>query len=294
VSAPPPQASSAADTAALDTTIGLVRGALVNIICVPTAPNLKTASATGVVIDPRGIIMTVAHMAQFFLLADYPQRAGTTCVIRAGSPAKTAYTASLIYISPEWVKNNPTTLVESVPTGTGEDDFAFLAITGSAIGDRLPGSFTAIPLSHADPAQNAPVTIGSYGAEFLDTAQIKSELYPIVVFGSVTDRYTFRNNTEDLISVTNTAAAQEGSSGGVIVGAGDTAVGLITTSSLTAGSVTSRTLHAITANYIRREFQAETGDSLDDYLASSTLPALVHEFSSQAAGLSSFLESKIK
>lgn len=291
--APQNAGTASPTTSALNSTIGLLQGALVNIICVPQAPNLKAASASGVLIDSRGIVMTVAHMAQYFLLADYPSHGDTRCIIRTGSPASGSYTAQLIYISPEWIKANPTTLVESVPTGTGENDFAFLAITGSASGTALPSSFPVIPLSHADPTTGESVSIGSYGAEFLDAQEIESSLYPIIVFGSITDRFTFAVSTPDLISVENTAAAQEGSSGGVVIGTDNTIAGLITTSSLGSTNVTQRTLHAITPNYIRRAFQADTGKSLDSFLSGSTLPALIQSFASQSSGLSSFLESKL-
>jgi hypothetical protein len=295
--APTPIAAAAVtapiSTEALNATIGLVRGALVNIICIPSDPKLHAASATGVVIDPRGIILTVAHMAQFYLLADYPQSGDTACIIRAGSPARTAYTASLIYISPEWIENNPKTLVEEVPTGTGEDDFALLAITGSATKTPLPSSFTAIPLSKENPALNEAVTLGSYGAEFLNSTEIRTALYPIVVFSAITDLFTFHAKTEDLVAVTNTAAAQEGSSGGVLVNKNNEAVGLITTSNRASSGVTERTLHAITTNYIRRAFLAETGETLENYLDTS-VDALVQGYKQKITDLSVTLEAGFK
>ena len=149
-------------------------------------------------------------------------------------------------------------------------------------------------MSQAVPAIDENVTIGSYGAEFLDSSEIFSDLYPIVVFGSISDRYTFATSSVDIISVGDTAAAQEGSSGGVIVDTDDQAEGLITTSSLGSGNVTTRTLHAITPDYIRRAFAADTGNDLDTYLSSGSPASLVQAFSVQAAGLSSLLEEHIR
>ena len=223
-------------------------------------------------------------MAQYFLLEDYPKSGSVTCVIRDGSPAATAYTASLAYISPDWVKDNLHVLDEAAPTGTGENDFALLAITGSATKAPLPSTFTAVPLSGTVPAKGDAVTVGSYGAEFLSTTQIKSALYPIVVFGTVGDRYTFGTNTVDLIAVDNTAAAQEGSSGGAIVDAGNQLAGLITTSS-SGSAIASRDLHAITPRHIRASFEADTGKDFDDYVANHSLADMVADFADEAHAL---------
>jgi len=223
-------------------------------------------------------------MAQYFLLENYPKSGSVSCIIRDGSPAATAYTASLVYISPDWVKDNLHVLDEDAPSGTGENDFALLAIDGSATKAPLPASFTAIPLSSKTPAKGDAVTIGSYGAEYLSTSQIASALYPIVVFGKVGDRYTFDTNTVDLLAIDNTAAAQEGSSGGVVVNADNQLTGLITTSS-SGTTVANRDLHAITPRHIRASFEADTGKDFDSYLSSHSISQMVSDFSDEAATL---------
>jgi S1-C subfamily serine protease len=276
----------------LNATVGLVRGALVNIICIPKSRSLRSASASGVVIDPRGVVLTVAHMAQYFLLEDEPEQGSVSCVIRTGSPAATAYTASLAYISPDWVRANDTTLIEAAPTGSGENDFALLAITGSATGAALPASFPAIPLAGGTPRKGDAVTVGSYGAEFLTGAQVEHALYPIVVFGSVGSRYTFGTDTVDLLAIDRTAAAQEGSSGGGVVDADDELIGLITTSS--SGDISGRDLHAITPRHIRASFKDDTGEDLDGYLASHTPDEMVADFGSEAAKLGKLLYRAVK
>jgi S1-C subfamily serine protease len=276
----------------LNATVGLVRGALVNIICIPKSRSLRSASASGVVIDSRGIILTVAHMAQYFLLADQPKQDSVSCVIRTGSPAAAAYTASLAYISPDWVRANDTTLVEEAPTGSGENDFALLAIEGSATDAPLPSSFPAIPLAGGTPRKGDAVTVGSYGAEFLTGAQVERALYPIVVFGSVGNRYTFDTDTVDLLAIDRTAAAQEGSSGGGVVNADDKLIGLITTSS--SGDIAGRDLHAITPRHIRASFEEDTGEDLDDYLASRTPAEMVSDFSDEAETLGKLLYRAVK
>ncbi|MDE2021487.1 MAG: hypothetical protein KGI71_00985, partial [Patescibacteria group bacterium] len=117
---------------ALDVSAATLRGALVNIICyVPAGSGLHSISGSGVFIDPKGIILTNAHIAQYFLLADR----GVSCVVRSGSPAVSRYTAALAYISPSWIHTNASVLTQASPSGTGEYDFALLAINKSITSD---------------------------------------------------------------------------------------------------------------------------------------------------------------
>src|SRR3989344_2224120 len=64
------------------------RAALVNVLCVtkiggPFAP----ISGSGVIVDSRGVVLTNAHVGQFFLLRDFRERGFIDCVVRTGSPA---------------------------------------------------------------------------------------------------------------------------------------------------------------------------------------------------------------
>ncbi len=268
---------------------GRLLNAVVNIICIPRGNGtLRAISGSGVIIDPRGLIITAAHVGQYFLLRDDPTPGNVSCVIRKGSPASDAYTADPVYISPAWIEHNPTTLSESEPKGTGEDDFAILAITGSATDAPLPASFPYLPLSAATPKVGEQTAIGSYAAQYLGTKQIENQLYPTLVFEPITDRFTFTSTSVDVVSISGTPAAQEGSSGGGVVDAAGNLIGLITTSS-TSGGVASRTLHAITPLHIRTSFAADMGIGLDTYLASTDIPALVAQFKAEANDLGKFL-----
>lgn len=276
-------------------TTALLKGALVNIICLPAKGyNVHGMSGTGVVIDSRGIIVTVAHVGQNFLLEDFPEKDAGNCVIRTGSPAKNAYDAELIYLSSSWIKENPDTIVTSRPRGTGQDDFAFLAITKSLSG-ALPSSFPYVKLapSGTDIEAGDKVTTGSYGAEFLTSSEIRSSLYPTITFGSVKEAYTFSSKSvdTDIFSVQAGAAAQEGSSGGGVLDAKDRFIGAITTRTVKA-DLSLRDLQAITIDHIRREFKKETGKELDSYLSSSPA-ALVSGYEDDAAGLLDILRKAI-
>ena len=212
-------------TIPLDTSSAALRSALVNILCyVLSGSGLHSISGSGVFVDPKGIILTNAHIADYFLLADR----NVTCTIRTGSPARNAYTAELAFISSRWIYANPSVLTDEAPTGTGEYDFAFLAVTKSITTNPLPDSFPYITLSIEAPVSGSGVVIGSYAAQFLASNQVESLLSPTLVFGSIKDLYTFKTNTVDVIALGGSVAAQEGSSGGGIVDSSGKLIGTIT------------------------------------------------------------------
>lgn len=281
-------AMSSSEAVTLDTVATTLRAALVNIICyAPVGSALHSISGSGVFIDSKGIILTNAHVAQYFLLADQ----GVSCTIRSGSPALDKYTASLVYISPEWVQTNASVVTETAPSGTGEYDFALLAVTGSKTGNSLPALFPFIPLASHTSTVGTPVVIGSYGAQFLQASQVQTALYPTLVFGSIKKVLTFTINTPDVIALGGSAAAQEGSSGGGIADAAGTLVGTITTSTM-EGATATRDLDAITANYIRSEYAHETGRTLDSLLAEAP-SVLVADFAPQIAPLGALITAQL-
>lgn len=270
----------------------LLKSAIVNIICLPGG-GIGGFSGSGIVVDPRGIILTVAHVGQGFLLRDYPTKNAGTCYIRTGSPAQNAYAADLIFISPEWLSENKATFLKNTPAGTGENDFAFLAITGSISGKALPSHYAYIPLSPVGTKikDGDNVGTGSYAAEFLTNDQIRSSLYPTIKFADVDDVYTFGKSTIDIFSVAAGSAAQEGSSGGAVINSEDHLIGLISTRTAKP-DLAMRSLQALTMDHIRRSFKADMGSDLDSYLKGS-LPTLVNNFKNKAADLVQELAGEI-
>lgn len=272
--------------------IAKIKAASVNIICSGNGGVVRGMSGSGVIIDPRGIIMTVAHVAQYYLLLDYPTTGSITCTVRTGSPAKPAYTARPIYVSESWIKDNTSALITNAPRGSGEGDYAFLAITGSATGTPLPSSFPYVPLGNKDLAKGETVAIAAYPAQTLTSAQVYSSLALTTATSVVRDRYTFEKTSVDAISLSGSQAAQTGSSGGGVINMSGQVVGLITTSS-TEGPYASRTMQAITPGHIRRSFARDTGDSLDAFLSRSAPSALSSSFYELAASLKSTLVKSI-
>ena len=226
-------------------------------------------------------------MAQEFLFANRT----VSCVIRTGGPAQDKYKAALIYLPSAWVRENETILTLSAPKGTGQYDFALLAVTASANTTPLPASFPSIPLATAPVASGTPVIIASYGAQFLESGQIQRALFPTVVFGSVKGEFTFATNTIDVLALGGSAAAQEGSSGGGVADASGMLVGPITTSTL-EGTTDIRSLDAITASYIRAAYASETGQALDLLLAEPVATSIA-AFAPQLSALEAILTANL-
>lgn len=283
-----PALSVAEKNTALDASASVLRSALVNIICyVSAGSGLHSVSASGIFIDPKGIILTNAHVAQYLLLTDK----GADCTIRTGSPATGGYEVKLIFISPAWLRANATILTQTNPIGTGEHDFALLAVTKSTTTRPLPSSFSFISLATTPPSAGTPVVIATYGAQFLASSQVQSSLFPTVVFGSVKDIFTFASTTIDVLALGGSAAAQEGSSGGGVADARGELIGTITTSTV-EGSTDTRSLSAITASYIRSAYASETGEALD-LLLDQPVSVSIANFAPQIPALEAILTAHL-
>jgi len=133
--------------------------------------------------------------------------------------------------------------------------------------------------------------IASYGAQFLESSQVQSALFPTVVRGSVKDVFTFASSTIDVLALGGSAAAQEGSSGGGVSDASGVLVGTITTST-TEGATDTRSLTAITASYIRAEYAREMGQALDALLALPSATAIA-DFAPRIPALESLITAHL-
>jgi len=255
----------------------LARDALVNIYCttqVSGATRLITGS--GVVIDPRGIVLTNTHVAQTFLFEDVSSFGATDCIVRAGSPAAPAYDAEILYISPSWIKENASALKQENPLGTGENDFALLHITRSLKkGVPLPEQFShLIPeLDRAQITLGSPVLLASYPAGFLGSIAVQKDLYQTSVITEIKELFTFKSGLLDLFSLSGNAVAQKGSSGSAVVSLHSGKVlGIIVTSS--EGETTAdRELHAIVFSHMSESMSTDIEFTLEEYLATDPTTA---------------------
>ena len=298
---PPPQVADKPLTSiappepvtAVDTSLPApLKKTLVNILCTSHKAPLRGTSGSGVLIDSEGIILTVAHVGQAVLLSETLGEGVISCVVRTGDPARNAYKAKLIYISEPWLRKNSTTLISSQPMGTGENDFALLAIVGSANGSALPSTFPSLSFSQSDASTGDSVGVGGYAGQYLTSSQVRNAFSPTFVTGSIDAIYTFRTSTQDVLSILGGKAAQVGSSGGGAVNKEGRLIGLITTSEI-SGDFATRHLRVITPTHMRSSFESDMGQSLSGYLGSASASTLISNYSGKVSVLGDFLAGAI-
>lgn len=234
------------------------RAALVNILCTTKGGGyLAPISGSGVIIDTRGVILTNAHVGQFFLLRDYYQPQNVMCTVRMGSPAEPYYTAELLFLPPAWVAANANQIVATEAVGTGQNDYAFVRITGVVGSRTMPSSFPAVTLASSGPSLGEAVLLAAYPAGYLGAENIVKNLYQssAVTFVSQLLRFADGNPTE-LFSIGGTVVSQAGSSGGAVVSLYNGALKGIIAVETVAASTGNRDLRAITLEHINRSLAA--------------------------------------
>jgi hypothetical protein len=241
------------------------RGALVNIFCAPKGGTMRPISGTGTIIDPRGVILTNAHVAQYVLLSESP-RVDLSCYVRTGSPASAKWTPQVLYIPAVWIQQHAADIRAEHPLGTGEHDYALLYISAAVDGSPLPTSFPSLPVDSREAIGflGDKVLAASYPAEFVG-ASANFDLYPASSVTTIAQLLTFNVKSVDVISVGSVIEAQSGSSGGAIVNAWGHLIGVITTTS-TGATTADRDLRGITLSYINRDIAAQTSSTLLNYL----------------------------
>lgn len=238
------------------------RGALVNILCTSRNGSLAPISASGVIIDSKGVILTNAHVAQYVLLSQSP-RIDLSCTIRTGSPATRRWHAVVLYIPPVWVNTHVSEITTPHPFGTGEHDYALLLIDRSVDGSPLPSSFPALSYDTREAIgfTSDQVLVASYPAEFLGGLDAESGLFPASSFTAIGKLMTIKDGTVDIISLGGIIEAQSGSSGGGVVNAWGQLIGLIVTTS-EAKTTAERDLHALTLSYINHDLLSQSQSDL--------------------------------
>ena len=239
--------------------------ALVNILCTHTTNRMiRTTTGSGFFIEPRGVILTNAHVAQFLLLETLEGFGETDCVIRTGNPANDRYQAELLYLPPSWIQEYAAAIVQDRPVGTGERDYALLYVSASRTGEPLPAHFPALAFDTdllSVHTITSMVTAAGYPASKLLRTGREIALPSQIATTTVTDLFTFGSNYADVMALAGSAVGSFGSSGGPVLNESGKVVGLITTKGNDAvdgpGS-----LRAITLSYIDRTIKQETGFDL--------------------------------
>jgi hypothetical protein len=240
----------------------------VNIFCTSALSGpFNAVSASGVMVDPRGIILTNAHVAQYYLLRNYPNPGTMNCVIRTGAPAVPMYTSELLFLPPSWITKNADKINDENPLGTGEHDYALVHITGVINNqNELPASFPHLPISDALPKLDDDMLVVGYPAGFIDGITLQRGLYQTSAFTKVRELLTFVDSTLDLFSIGGSVVAQSGASGGAVTNSEGGLMGIVVTSTQ-APDTASRDLRAITTSYFFRDFESEANESFSAYLS---------------------------
>lgn len=247
------------------------RLALVNILCIPESSGLHATSGSGIIIDPRGVILTNAHVAQYVLLAQ-SGRTNLSCVVRAGAPAQIIGSARVLYIPSAWIQANAVDITNESPTGMGEHDYALLQIVETpgahvSLPALTAGRFPALPIDTREGVgfPGDSVLAASYPAEFVGPHATAFNLHPASSITSIRKLLTFDADTVDLLSLAGAQEAQSGSSGGGVVNAWGFLIGIITTTS--EGNTTAdREMRALTLGYIDRDMHVQAGMGIVEFL----------------------------
>ncbi len=240
---------------------------LVNIICTHTNGSATTASTgSGVIVSPSGVVLTNAHVAQYFLLKNYSRPNFQTCALYQENIPNYGFRADILYIQPEWVNKHYDTIVSKNPRGTGEDDYAFLIITGNTNpGLSLPSKFNYAPISTSESNYDIDTNIDVGGfpgapASILDLARAGSLKTDST---TITDVFTLEKNSVDVISTDTTPVAQRGASGGGVFRNGEL-IGITVT---TSGSGRNAKINALTTGYINRDLRSDIGTSISAFIS---------------------------
>ncbi len=259
-----------------------IRDVVVNIICTYTNGNyINVSTGSGVIISPRGVVLTNSHVAQFFILESYDPDL-INCSIYKENISTYGYKGEMVYSSPEWIQNNYKSIGAEGARGTGEDDYALILITKNtnpALG--IPQIFPSAGIYDKEIKINDSVVVSGFPggpASLLDISHA-GKLQAAAV--SVLEIFTFGGNKTDVITTSKSnVGAQGASGGGIFYGESENSLDLVGIIATTDGSNGKAKINGITTSYISRDIEKETGKSLN-YFIKGDIASRVVEFKNE-------------
>ncbi|OGZ46301.1 MAG: hypothetical protein A3J54_02725 [Candidatus Ryanbacteria bacterium RIFCSPHIGHO2_02_FULL_45_13b] len=218
---------------------------VVNLFC--ELPNNEIAIATGVIIHPRGYILTNAHVAE--------AEQSHTCLIRRGSPAQNFAIAERVFL--------PLDFSSKIHTRENlAQDVAIWKIT-STIEKNIIGTLPFFSISPDNlPVDGAALATFSYPAELLGSHAVVSALYLSFSETQIVSHDAY------FIESTQGLGSQKGSSGGILLDpfTGELAGLIFAINNSKTEYISDRTLFSLTPFAIHETIRAITGKELNVYL----------------------------
>jgi len=251
-----------------------IKKIVVNIMCLEkTSAYTKLSSGSGVIISDSGIVLTNAHVAYPLLFSKQFGNNTYTCSIRRSDLPSFGYNAELIYYPVDWLSYNSEIIKDPTPIGTGENDYALVAMTSPiSLAPSSTGlSYASTAVSYSDLRSGSSITVSGYPSTNSGVFEVDVNPGLKTAQTYIDDFFTFASKSFDILKTGVNQVAQRGSSGGGVF-KDDKLYGIVVT---TNQSSEGAHLNALTIPYIKRDFKNDTGTDFDDFILTpiSTLKA---------------------